>query len=39
MTERADAVVIGAGILGASVAHFLTKIGYGDVVLLDKGGV
>jgi sarcosine oxidase subunit beta len=31
--------VIGAGILGASVAHFLTKLGYGDVVLLDKGGV
>src|SRR4051794_10518117 len=39
MAERADAVVIGAGILGASVAHFLTKIGYGDVALLDKGGV
>jgi sarcosine oxidase subunit beta len=39
MAERADAVVVGAGILGASVAHFLTKIGYGDVALLDKGGV
>lgn len=39
MPERADVVVIGAGILGASVAHFLTKIGYGDVVLLDKGAV
>jgi len=39
MTEQADAVVIGAGILGASVAHFLTKRGFGDVVLLDKGGV
>ena len=37
--ERADAVVIGAGILGASTAHFLTKTGYGDVVLLDKGAV
>jgi sarcosine oxidase subunit beta len=39
MKERADAVVIGAGILGASVAHFLTKLGYGEVVLLDKGTV
>jgi sarcosine oxidase, subunit beta len=39
MSERADAVVIGAGILGASVAHFLTKLGYGEVVLLDKGSV
>ncbi len=39
MTEKADAVVIGAGILGASVAHFLTKNGYGDVALLDKGAV
>jgi sarcosine oxidase, subunit beta len=39
VNERADAVVIGAGILGASVAHFLTKLGYGDVLLLDKGAV
>ncbi len=39
MTERADAVVIGAGILGASVAHFLCKAGYGEIVLLDKGAV
>ena len=31
--------MIGAGILGASVAHFLTKIGFGEVMLLDKGGV
>ena len=39
MSERADAVVIGAGILGASVAHFLTKLDFGEVVLLDKGAV
>src|SRR5215218_3204441 len=39
MTERADAVVIGAGILGASVAHFLTKLGYGGIALLDKDAV
>ena len=38
-SERADAVVIGAGILGASVAHFLTKLGYGHVALLEKDAV
>jgi glycine/D-amino acid oxidase-like deaminating enzyme len=32
----ADAVVIGGGIIGASVAHFLTELGYGDVVLVEK---
>jgi sarcosine oxidase subunit beta len=34
--DKADAVVIGAGIIGASAAHFLTRLGYGDVVLVDK---
>lgn len=37
MIGKADAVVIGAGIIGASTAHFLAKLGYGDVVLVDKG--
>ena len=36
MIERADAVVIGGGIIGASVAHFLTKLGYGRVALVEK---
>jgi len=36
MRPRADAVVIGGGIIGASVAHFLTKLGYGTVVLVEK---
>ena len=36
MSARADAVVIGGGIIGASVAHFLAKLGYGDVVLVEK---
>ena len=36
MSESADAVVIGGGIIGASTAHFLTKLGYGDVVLVEK---
>ncbi len=39
MIGKADAVVIGAGIIGASTAHFLTRLGYGDVVLVDKGRV
>jgi sarcosine oxidase subunit beta len=39
MSESADAVVIGAGILGASIAHFLVKRELGTVVLLDKGPI
>ena len=36
MEKTADAVVIGGGIFGASVAHFLAKRGFGKVVLLEK---
>ncbi len=36
MIEKADAVVIGAGIMGASTAHFLTKLGVGQVALVEK---
>lgn len=36
MIERADAVVIGGGIMGASTAHFLTKLRFGRVVLVEK---
>ena len=36
---KADAVVIGGGIIGASVAHFLTKLGYGRVALVEKSGI
>lgn len=39
MRERADAVVVGGGITGASVAHFLVKLGYGDVVLIEKSRI
>jgi sarcosine oxidase subunit beta len=39
MRARADAVVIGGGITGASVAHFLVKLGYGDVVLVEKSRI
>jgi len=34
--ENADAVVIGGGIMGASTAHFLTKMGFGEVALVEK---
>jgi sarcosine oxidase subunit beta len=37
--QKADAVVIGGGIIGASVAHFLTKLGYGQVALLEKSRI
>jgi sarcosine oxidase subunit beta len=39
VTEKADAVVIGAGIMGASTAHFLTKLGFGQVVLIEKRSI
>jgi sarcosine oxidase subunit beta len=37
--STADVVVIGGGIMGASVAHFLAKLGVGDVVLVEKSTV
>lgn len=36
MENTADAVVIGGGIMGVSVAHFLAKKRFGKVVLLEK---
>ena len=36
MIDKADAVVIGGGIMGASVAHVLTKLGFGRVALVEK---
>ena len=36
LPRKADAVVIGGGILGASTAHFLATLGFGQVVLLEK---
>jgi len=39
MRAQADAVVIGGGIIGASVAHFLVKLGYGNVVLIEKSRI
>lgn len=39
MIGTADAVVIGGGIMGASVAHFLVELGYGEVALVEKRGI
>jgi len=36
MTQTADAVVIGGGIMGASTAYYLAKLGFGKIVLLEK---
>lgn len=37
MKEKAQAVVIGGGVFGASVAYHLVQRGMRDIVLLDKG--
>jgi 4-methylaminobutanoate oxidase (formaldehyde-forming) len=34
--ERASAVIIGGGVIGASVAYHLAKQGWSDVVLLER---
>ena len=36
LPERASAVVIGGGVTGASVAYHLAKLGWADVVLLER---
>src|SRR5215207_6236234 len=37
MRERAHAVVIGGGVGGASVLYWLTRLGWADVVLCERG--
>jgi glycine cleavage system aminomethyltransferase T/glycine/D-amino acid oxidase-like deaminating enzyme len=37
LPASAGAVVIGAGIVGSSVAYHLTRLGWSEVLLLDKG--
>src|ERR1039457_378796 len=34
---RASAVIVGAGIVGNSLAYHLARLGWGDLVLVDKG--
>jgi sarcosine oxidase, subunit beta len=36
MRERADVVIIGAGIMGLSIAYHLAQLGVTDVVVVDK---
>ena len=37
MRKEANLVIIGAGIVGASAAYHLTKLGWRDIVVVDKG--
>src|SRR6188768_947433 len=37
LPDRAQIVIIGGGVIGASVAYHLTKLGVTDVVLLEQG--
>jgi glycine cleavage system aminomethyltransferase T/glycine/D-amino acid oxidase-like deaminating enzyme len=37
METRASVVIIGAGIVGAAAAHFLSDLGWRDVVVVDQG--
>jgi glycine cleavage system T protein len=37
MRKQANLVIIGAGIVGASAAYHLTKLGWRDIVVVDKG--
>lgn len=39
MKKTAQAIVIGGGIAGASIAYFLARLGTKDVLLLEKGGL
>ncbi|MDF1595466.1 MAG: FAD-dependent oxidoreductase [Acidimicrobiia bacterium] len=36
LPDRARVVIIGGGVIGASVAYHLTKLGWSDVVLLER---
>ena len=37
LPDRAQVIVIGGGIIGASIAYHLTKRGVSDVLLLEQG--
>jgi 4-methylaminobutanoate oxidase (formaldehyde-forming) len=39
LPDRARVVIIGGGVIGASVAYHLTKLGWSDVVLLERDQV
>ncbi len=37
MTQKAQVVIIGSGIVGCSAAYHLTKFGWKDILVIDKG--
>ena len=37
MNTKAEIVIVGGGIVGASVAYHLAKLGRRDIVLLEQG--
>ena len=37
LPDRAEIVIVGGGVIGASVAYHLTKLGRTDVLLLEQG--
>ena len=39
MTHKAKVVIVGGGIIGSSIAYHLTKMGWTDIMLLDKGAL
>src|SRR6187397_2891159 len=39
MTSSHDAIVIGAGVIGVSIAYHLAELGARDVVVLDRGTI
>ena len=39
MSETAEVIVIGGGVMGCSIAYHLTRRGVRDVLVLEKGGV
>ena len=36
MLDKADVVIIGGGVMGTSTAYYLAKLGYKDIVLVEK---
>ena len=36
MSETADAVIVGGGVIGTSIAYYLARKGYGNIVLLER---
>ena len=37
MKDRAQIVIVGAGIVGCSTAYELTRLGWTDIVVIDQG--